>query len=328
MKLKLLFTCLSISILSSKAFAQDCKLIVDNFSRLGCYDLQFGSPPTPSLPSVTLKKDEPNPLPSWFDYLQVRDQGLPKSIESAGPAVLGVTRDNGKESTVAKASILYTGPAFKNGKNTGWYPFASINIDRNLAINSPKNKWDVKLGTHGTLLDYSQTGIALDTVAFVAHKRDNIAANSSNIAAVDFTAVVKGLATQAAWQKDQLTYQILPSFGVNYQHNNTGKLGEPQSTYATSYIGLSTFIWPGNISSRLKGSAKVVYFRDIHANSGFAKRSSTYSSFAIDYYLFDPTTEKPVFTPILGLLRESGTDPVQGESRVNRISLNLKFKLN
>src|SRR5689334_8821935 len=106
---------------------EDCTKIADGKERLACFDKTYGTKQPPGQPvfekpTEKPKSDSPGDTPpSWLESFQVRDDGNVNKV-GQNPASISLARVNGKEATIAKAALIWSGPAFNNW---GWQPFAS-----------------------------------------------------------------------------------------------------------------------------------------------------------------------------------------------------------
>jgi hypothetical protein len=269
---------------------------------------------------------QPAKKPPFISYLTVRDEGLPSSLAIAGPAFIGFVKNGEKESTVAKVSAIFTGPALTQG-GSGTAPFASLSIARDLTGSVARDTVGGRLGVKTTLFDYTETGLAVDATASVSARRDRIRATTTQGVLIDGKLVQKHLAIGEPFGSSGFPFQLVPriAVGIDRVANAPKSAAVGQNTFAL--VGASLVAWPSLIP-RLEISGRYQYLHDFSTTNGLVERRATYQEYGLNYYLYEPSDEKAVFQPVLSLSREFGDDPTTGVVALRRTTLGLKFKVN
>ncbi len=311
------------TVLAGSAWAQtsSCLDVTDDKDRLACYDRLHGG--VSPAGSVAKKFDEKL---SMLTYLTVRDEGLPSSLPTAGPAFLGYVKNGDKDGSLIKVSVIATGPALTHG-GSGLAPFGSISVYRDLTTATPRSTIAGRLGLRNTFLDYVTTGFAFDTTASVSTKEDRVKAIATDGLLLSNKLVSRALATGAPFGKSGVPYQLVPSVGLGMDRVRSAPSGTPTGTSKFAFAGATLALWPSFVP-RLQVNARYQRFNDFSSPSGLEKRRLNYREASIDYYLFNPSDDKAVVQPILSISREFGDDPISGIGNVNRTMIGLKFKVN
>jgi hypothetical protein len=307
--------------------ANKCAAIVDRAERLNCFDVAFLDQ-EPSKENGTKSIDGTQAQGGGGEWLvQVREQGLPKSLTVADPATVGFKHENQRDDLLLKASVVALGPAFSNS-GSGWYPFLSFDVNQDLSAPKTKraNTKTLGAGVSGTIFDYASLGYALDSTFKVASKKDSEAHTESIQTIFDNAVVLKRLVIGAPWNPAATSFQLIPKFGGSYEDLRKVKSPQPIGHYTSLYTGAALTVWP-SFHHRVQLNALAQRFLDTNASGGLEKRYANFYSFGVDFYLFDPTKEVP-FTPIIGLFREIGTNPLNGTLDANKTVLTLRFKFN
>lgn len=302
------------------AQAPSCLDIEDNQKRLACYDQVHGR----TAPPTAEKKADAGP--SLLSFVTVRDEGLPNSLPTAGPAFLGYVKNGDKEGSLVKLSAIFTGPALTHG-GSGTAPFGSLSVYRDLTGSTPRNTIGARAGLRGTLFDYVETGFALDTTASVSTKEDRIKHTATDGVLLTSKLVAAKLATGAPFGSTGIPYQLVPTFGLGVDRIRNAPGGSPTGTNRFVLAGASLALWP-SVIQRVQISARYQHLSDLSASSGIDKRRLNYREASIDYYLFSPSDDKAVVQPIFSISRERGDDPISGIGGVNRTMIGLKLKVN
>jgi hypothetical protein len=325
---------------ATSAFGQTqpprCTEIANGVDRLACYDQLYVRPINASSTTMSTDKAVPSAqetggvasskTPPLISYLSVRDEGLPSSLPTAGPAFLGFVKNRDKESTVAKISAIFTGPALTQG-GSGTAPFASLSISRDLTGSVARDTIGGRVGLRTTIFDYTQMGFAIDATGSVSARRDRIADKTTQGLLLDGKLVHKYLAVGEPFGTSGFPFQVVPRIGVGFDRVSKASTSSSAGQYNFGMVGASFATWPSMIP-RLEVVGRYQYIRDFSASGGLANRRLRYHEYGLNFYLYDPNDEKAVFKPLLALLRESGDDPLSSLSSVRRTTLGLKFKVN
>jgi hypothetical protein len=301
--------------------AQSCLKIKDDKERLACFDLAHRPPPPAP---ATTSNVEPKNDSDWL--VQIREQGLPKLLTVAESASIGFVHENHRNSALLKASVIAIGPAFSD-YDYGWHPFVSFDINQNLGATKRANTKIFGAGTRGIIFDYSQTGFALDSTVKLGAKKDSEAHTESVQLLFDNAIVIKGWATGRPWHPGKTTFQFVPKMGLSYEDLREVAAGGAPGHASSGYWGGGLTVWPSFLGKRVQLNAQAQRFADLNVSSALKKRFENFYSFGVDFYLFDPMTTL-AFSPIIGLVREVGSNPLNGTVEANRTALVLRFKLN
>lgn len=306
---------------------QNCINIEAATERLACYDKANNRPEPSSSVAAKTEATSKSTSPSWIKYFTIRDEGLPTSLPLAGPAFIGYTKNDGKEASLIKASVIYTGPALTHG-GAGAAPFASFSVYRDLTAATPRNSIGGKLGLRSTLFDYAATGFAIDATGSIGTREDRIKKTATDNALVTGRFIVKGLATGTPFGSEGIPFQLVPNIGAGIDRLRSAPSGTATGQNRFVYGGATLSVWPAIVSNKLQITGRYQRLADVSTAAGIDKRHATYREISIDYYLFDPNDDKAVFQPIFSISRELGTDPLTAISGISRTTVGLKFKLN
>ena len=306
------------------AAQQPCVDIEESAQRLACYDKANNRPDAPPKAKAA---DPKVTLPNWLKSLQVRDEGLPATLPVAGPAFFGYTKNDRKDSSLIKASVIYTGPALTTG-GAGTAPFGSFSIHRDLTAATPRNSVAGKLGLRTTVFDYADTGFAIDATASIGTRQDRIKNTRTDNVLLTGRLVTAKLASGESFGTDGVPFQLVPIAGAGLDRLLRAPIGVTTGQSRYVFGGATLSVWPAIVSKQVQITGRYQRLVDTNTSAGIDKRRTSYRDIAFDYYLFDPRDEKAIFQPIISISRELGTDPIKALSGINRTTIGLKFKIN
>jgi hypothetical protein len=310
---------LAIGLMSWQAIAiaaeKDCTAIGDDKDRLACYDKNSGVTPKAA--------DERTRPPVWAQRISVRNKGTLNNL-GKDPAAFAFTRKDGEEAMQAQAALVVLGPAAESG----WQSFAAAAINRDTLAKTKTDVRTVSGGVSGTLINYLDHGFALWPTLSVSQQTDLQAKTESTLGTIDTYVPIKGLADGIPFESGSNEFRLFPRFGYQFEDRHRVKEGDVAGSLQGYYGGIRFEFWPGKFSSRIQLTALGQIYRDSWVDEGLSKRTLRYSKLSIDYYFYDPNDKDAWFTPILGIEREVGDDPVFGVVGANRTQLSFKIKIN
>ncbi|MCC2958314.1 hypothetical protein LK542_22115 [Massilia sp. IC2-477] len=262
----------------------------------------------------------PADKPKYWKVL-VREKGLPKAKTLEEAASVGFVHSKGETHGQVKAAVILRGGGWANG----WYPFASADINQDLTASTRSNTKSLGIGAGGALLRYDRTGIGLETVVQAKTKKDSEMHTESAQIVIDNQFVINRLATGAPWA-EKGAFKLFPVIGFSVEDWSKVKAGDSKGRATSGYIALEGMAWLPR-QRRVQLNAVAQRFLDQSATGGRSKRYENYYSFGLDIYLYDPLKPPKTFTPLIGLKREIGLNPLESSVKLNRTSLLVRFKV-
>ena len=312
-----------------------CLTVTDQAHKLACYRASYAAYLDKTDPArcFTLPEQE---QPTCFDALQpppvavadkpsnwqivVREKGLPSMQDLEQPATIGFVRSGGKTTALFKAAVA---ARWRRPNSWGWQPFLAAEVIHDLSDSARVNTKAAGVGAHGTW-GFPARGVAFDTAAQFKLLKDSEAHTRSSQLVVDNVLVIDRLARGYAFSPED-SYRLLPSFGLLREDLRETGAGSDSGDATSAYVALRLAYWP-RIAPFVQINLFAQRFVDVDVSSSLDKRYHSFYQVSADWHLYDPRDAKRKFTPIIGLAREYGTNPMESMVKRNSTSLALRFK--